>query len=317
MARCIPQRAMIFTEKGTDMDENYYELKNGMKELGVLQDRLFWESELHGARHMLPLEDREIAVVFYPGESADPVVFGCYGGGFIMGSAANDDACWTELRQTLGVNLFSINYRKAPEHPFPEPLFDVYDSIAYLEEHQDLFGIRSNDFSVLGFSAGANLAAAVCLLDGQRGGKLKLRRQILNYPYLDLATSPKAKGHAAGERMLYTLFPEYYCASHDPSESLISPVYETEKNLQGLPRTIMCLGERDPLHAEGARYAAKLRAAGTEVACLVETDMPHGYLEVAFQQPGPYLAPRDTEQLLDGTIGRAKNLSFAFIKDHF
>ncbi len=299
------------------MDFTYEGLKQGMKELAVLQNSLFWESPLHGERHILPQEGRELAVVFYPGQPTDPVLFCCYGGGFIMGSAANDDACWTELQQKLGVNLFSINYRKAPEHPFPEPLLDVYDSIAYLEAHLPDFNIQSDDFSVFGFSAGGNLAAAVCLLDAQRGGQLKLKRQILNYPYLDLATSPKAKGHPDSERMIYTLFPEYYCGSQDPAEAMISPIYAVEESLKKLPRAIVCLAESDPLHAEGARYVSKLRAAGIEVACHTGIDMPHGYMEVAFQQPGPYLAPRATEQLLDGSIEIEKNKSIAFIKENF
>ncbi len=299
------------------MDESYEALKAGMKELAVLQDRLFRESDLRGTRHVLPLAGRELAVVFYPGAPEDPALFCCYGGGFIMGSAANDDLCWAELQKTLGVNLFSVNYRKAPEHPFPEPLDDVYDSIAYLEGHLADFGVRSADFSVFGFSAGGNLAAAVCLLDAKRGGQLKLRRQLLCYPYLDLATSPKAKGHAQGERMIYTLFPAWYCADHDPREALISPVYAQEESLRRLPPAIVCLAEDDPLHAEGARYVSKLLAAGTEVACTVAADMPHGYLETAFQQPGPYLSPKATEQLLDGRIERAKNESFAFLKEQF
>ncbi|MCR5136129.1 MAG: alpha/beta hydrolase [Oscillospiraceae bacterium] len=288
------------------MDKRYNELKAGMKELAVLQNRLFWEVDLHGTRHVLPLEGRDLAVVFYPGKPEDPVVFGCYGGGFIMGSAANDDACWAELRETLGVNLFSINYRKAPEHPFPEPLYDVYDSIAFLEAHLGDFEIRSLDYSVLGFSAGGNLAAAVCLLDAKRGGKLDIRRQILNYPYLDLVTSPKAKGHPESERMIYTLFPEYYCASQNPADSLISPVYAVEEILKKLPRAIVCLGERDPLHAEGARYVAKLRAAGIEVACMVTEDMPHGYLEVAFQQPAPISHRRTPHSCWMGASERLK-----------
>ena len=299
------------------MNESCQELKAGMKELAVLQNRLFWESELHGTRHVLPLAGREIAVVFYPGAPTDPVLFCCYGGGFIMGSAANDDACWAQLSERLGVNLFSINYRKAPEHPFPEPLYDVYDSIEYLEVHLEDFGVSSYDYSVFGFSAGGNLAAAVCLLDAQRGGALKLKRQILCYPYLDLASSPKSKGHPESERMIYTLFPEWYCADHDPREALISPVYAVEKCLRDLPRAIVCLGGSDPLHAEGARYVSRLTAAGTEVACHVAADMPHGYIETAFQQPGPYLSEKATAQLLDGSIEKAKDESIAFMKEQF
>lgn len=299
------------------MEYTFEGLKQGMRELAALQNRLFWDAPLKGERHVLPLEGRDIAVVFYQGQPTDPVLFCCYGGGFIMGSAANDDSCWAQLRDKLSVNLFSINYRKAPEHPFPEPLYDVYDSITYLETHLSDFGIQSQDFSVFGFSAGGNLAAAVCLLDAKRGAHLNLKRQILCYPYLDLVTSPRSKGHAESERMIYSLFPEWYCADHDPQEALISPVYAVEESLRQLPRVLMCIAESDPLHAEDARYAAKLRAAGVEVACQIAMDMPHGYIETAFQEPGPYLSEKATAQLLSGIIGREKDRSFDFIKKNF
>lgn len=298
------------------MDPAYEELKAGMRELAVIQERQFWEQPIHGVRHVLPLEGREIPTVVYAGGPKAPVLFCCYGGGFIMGHAVNDDACWTELRERLGVTLISVAYRKAPEHPFPCALYDVYDSIAYVQAHAAAFGIEGDDWSVYGFSAGGNLAASVCLLDAQRGNRLRLRRQILNYPYIDLATSPKEKGHPESERMIYSLFPEYYCGERDPRDPLISPVYAGEELLAKTPRAIVSLGESDPLHAEGARYVCKLRAAGVHVDCITAADMPHGYVEVAYQQPGPYLAPRATEQLLSGEIEKEKNRTFDFIREH-
>ncbi len=295
----------------------YDELKAGMKELAVLQNCQFWKQQIHGERHLLPLNGREIPVIIYAGDPASPVLFCCYGGGFIMGSAANDDACWAELQKRLQVNLISINYRKAPDFPFPCALYDVYDSIAYLELHRAEYGILSEDWSIFGFSAGGNLAAAVCLLDAQRGNQLKLRRQILNYPYLDLSASPKAKGHPESERMIYSLFPESYCGAYDPTDMLISPVFAPEETLKHVPRAIISLGESDPLHAEGARYLCKLRAAGIQADCITGIDMPHGYVEVAYQQPGPYLSPKATEQLLDGRIEKEKNRTIDFIKAHY
>lgn len=299
------------------MDFGYQQLKDGMKELAVLQNSQFLNASLLGKRSFLPLKDREIGVVFYPGAPEDPVLFCCYGGGFIMGSAANDDACWADVQKKLSVNLFSINYRKAPDHPFPQPLEDVYDSIEYLEAHLDDYGVTSRDFSVFGFSAGGNLAASVCLLDQQRGGRLNIRRQILNYPYLDLATSPKVKGHVESERMIYTLFPEYYCQDHDPAERMISPVYSTEEDLKGLPRAIILMADRDPLHGEDARYACKLRAAGVQVDSFVAPLMGHGYFETAYQQPGPYMSPETEALLKDGTIRRETDRTIEFIKAHF
>lgn len=299
------------------MEYTYEELKEGMRELAELQNEQFWTLKIKGERHVLPLAGREIAVVLYAGKPDSPVVFGCYGGGFIMGSAANNDGCWADLQDRLDVTLISINYRKAPDHPFPCALNDVYDSIAYVQTHPEELGLHTEDYSVCGLSAGANLATAVCLLDAQHGNKLHLRRQILNYPYLDMATSPKAKGHPERERMMYSLYPEYCCKEHDPAEPLLSPVYAPEELLQKLPRAIVCLAEDDPLHAEGARYISKLRAAGVQTDCWIEMDMPHGYLEMAFEQPGPYHTPKQLEQLADGSIKRAKDRSFDFIKAHF
>ncbi len=299
------------------MDESYEELKEGIHELGLEQDRSFWELPLQGERKILPLAGRDIPAVFYLASPDAPVVCGCYGGGFVMGSAANDDDCWAELSGKLGVNLISVGYRKAPEHPYPNALLDVYDSIAYLRSHADLFGMKSEDWSVLGFSAGGNLAAAVCLLDSNRGFALHLKRQILFYPYLDLSTSPAQKGHPKEERMLYTLFAEDYCGGEDPKEEFRSPLYAREECFKGLPRAIVALAESDPLCAEGARYCCRLRSAGVRVDCFTAPDMPHGYVETAFQQPGPYLAKKATEQLLSGQMEREKNRTFDFVRESF
>lgn len=299
------------------MTSAYEGLKAGMRELAVIQDQQLRDQPIRGQRHVLPLNGRDIMVICYPGKPEDPVLFCCYGGGFIMGSAVNDDACWVELQEKLGVTVVSIAYRKAPNHPFPNALYDVYDSIEYIQSHREDFGIHTDDWSVYGFSAGGNLAAAVCLLDTQRGGKLKLRRQILNYPYVDLATSPKDKGHPESERLIYTLFPEYYCGEQDPHDPLISPVYAPEENLKLLPRAIILLGERDPLLAEGVRYVTKLRAAGVQVNSLIAKEMPHGFVEVPFQEPSPYLSPKDVEQLLDGSMEAEKNRAIDYIRMHF
>ncbi len=299
------------------MTSAYEELKAGMRELAVIQDLQLREQPIRGQRYVLPLDGREIMVICYPGQPEDPVMFCCYGGGFIMGSAVNDDTCWVELQEKMGVTVISIAYRKAPNHPFPDALYDVYDSIDYIQSHSEDFGIRTDDWSVFGFSAGGNLAATVCLLDAQRGGKLKLRRQILNYPYVDLATGPKDKGHPESERLIYTLFPEYYCGEKDPHNPLISPVYAAEESLKILPRAIVLLGERDPLLAEGVRYAAKLSAAGVPVDSLIAREMPHGFMEVPFQEPGFYLTQKDREQLADGSMAAEKDRAIEFIKMHF
>lgn len=299
------------------MEVTYEELREGMKERAVVIDRESWKLPIHGVKHILPLEGREIPVVIYSGKPNGPVLFCCFGGGFITGNSVRDDALWNELGEKLGATMVSIEYRKSPEYQFPCALWDVYDSIAYVEAHHAELGIDSEDWSVFGCCAGANLATAVCMLDIRRGNKLGIRRQILNYPYLDLATKPAMKGHPEVESMVYRLFSESYCGNWDAFDPLVSPVYAGAELLAKLPRTIITLAESDPLHAEGARYASRLRAAGVQVDCTTAADMPHGYMEGAYQEPGPYLGPKATEQRLNGSFEREKNKAFEFIKEHF
>ena len=140
---------------------------------------------ISGTRYQLPLEGRTLDMAYYStGKEGDPLVIGLHGGGFLYGGSALDDELWTNVVKILDVNVASVDYRMSPEVMDYDCLYDVYDSIRYLKDHAEDFGFDKDHISVFGSSAGGNLAAAVCILAGQKK-EFTLDNQILMYPFLD------------------------------------------------------------------------------------------------------------------------------------
>jgi acetyl esterase len=298
------------------MDE-YELLKQAGRELFLEQEAKNKTCTVDGERYILPLEGRDIEMILYLDRADAPVVFCAYGGGFALGACALDNNLWNALHKELDVTIVSIGYRKTPEFPFPCAQNDVYDAIEYIENHKEEYGISSDDYSVYGNSAGGNLATTVCMLDCRRGNKLKIKRQILNYPYCDLQTTPVDKGHPDSELLMYQMFIDYYCKEEEVSNPLVSPVLADKNDLKDMPRCIISLAENDPLHAEGARYMCKLRAAGVHVDSHVAAGMVHGYSEVFFQGEQDSLTPESLELLRSGLMEKETYQTIRFIKKYF
>ncbi len=292
----------------------YETFKKGMYRMAEAQAEENATCHVDGKRFLLPLEGRTIECVVYCDNPQAPILFCAYGGGFVFGACALDNGLWYTLHQKLGMTVVSIGYRRAPEFPFPSALYDVYDSIEYIESHQTDFGLESTEFYVYGNSAGANLATGVCRLDLQRGNKLGIRKQLLNYPYCDVATEPAKKGHTAEEQFMYRIFPEDYCKAEELLNPLVSPVYSEVEDLKGMPSAVIALAGDDPLLAEGARYAAKLRAAGVDVKVHTADEMVHGYSETWFKNDRQYLAEKVIRQMDDGTMEQKVFETIAFFR---
>ena len=152
-----------------------------------------------GKRLQITKPDRQIDVVFYPSEKEHaPLILGFHGGGFLFGGCAMNDAMWSETGAQLGAAVASVEYRKSPDYQWREALADAYDAAVYFQNNAEKYGINKNDISVMGCSAGANLAASVCLYANQQKNHL-FQRQILMYPFLDSATDPDSKGKGSLE----------------------------------------------------------------------------------------------------------------------
>lgn len=273
-----------------------------------------------GIRKEIELADRTIPYVLYKAdEPGRPLILGFHGGGFLFGGSCMDDAMWSAAAKKLNANIASIDYRKTPDYMWPSPVEDAYEAALYFQKSSDPEDIDPDRISVMGCSAGANIAAAVCLC-AKDHGKVKFDHQILLYPYLDLAADPAAKGSGSMDLPMMYIFSELYVKPEDAENKYCSPVYAEDEDLKSLAEAIICTASNDSLKEEGLRYAARLKEAGVKVS-LQETgpDIPHGYFEYGFgtAMDQEYLGEEIKKKIEDGSISREAQRSLDFIEEHF
>jgi acetyl esterase len=207
-----------------------------------------------------------------------PVLVYLHGGGWVAGSAATHDPFCRLLSRAAEVIIASIEYRMAPEHPYPAAVDDTVTALRWAGQHA-----REWDGDVLalgGDSAGANLAAVVANRLCATAVKPSLRALLLLYPVTD---SPQA-GHlsyvenATGyglEANTMRWFWQQYAPGVSPANPDVSPL-QLQK-LAPLPPTLVATAEYDVLRDEGLAYAHKLEAAGVAVTHLHAPDMHHNF----------------------------------------
>lgn len=273
-----------------------------------------------GLRMELPLPGRTLDAVFYrTGSDHAPLIVGFHGGGFLFGGCAMDDGMWAAVRDTLQVNVISVGYRKTPEYTFPAPVEDAYDALSFLTAQSEELGFDPAHISVMGASAGANLAAAVCLMLAERGGAVP-ERQILIYPYLDLVTDPIEKGFSIQDAAMYCVFNELYVRPEQAGQACCSPLFAPDALLRSLPPAVICTAEADLLCGEGLAYAARLRTQGVRVdEDAPAAGMPHGYFEFAFADANPerigFMPESERVLQQNGSMRRAAESTLAYLRD--
>lgn len=285
--------------------------------------------QVSGTRHKLPLSGREVEIVLYPPRKEDgslieekrPLIVGYHGGGFVFGGGALDDEMWKAVSSALGVYIASVDYRKAPENKWKATLDDAYEAAVYLSAHAEEFGIDGEHISVMGQSAGGNLAAAVSLLVNKEK-TMKLDNVILIYPFLDVHTDPNSKGEGSLMGPATYAMNELHCDFEDTLNPLVSPVYAEEDMLKGLPNTIIDYSEDDNLRHEAKKYAENLKKAGVPVHEITSEGMPHGYFECGFKTPTELeinlLLGKNGPQLAEsGALHEKAEECLNFIKENF
>jgi len=227
---------------------------------------------LHGLRHTS--SDVEVvtlacgpAVRLYRHAGSDrpaPALLWIHGGGYVMGSARQDDELCLRFARTLGIVVASVDYRLAPEHPYPAALDDCWSALTWLAS---LPGVDARRVAIGGASAGGGLAAALAVLARDRG-TVDPVLQLLVYPMLDDRTraGPNSDhAHHLGWNEASNRFGwESYLASTDPHVA----VPARRASLDGLAPAWIGVGTLDLFHEEDLAYAQRLVAAG--VACNVE-----------------------------------------------
>jgi acetyl esterase len=209
-----------------------------------------------------------------------PMLLYLHGGGWVAGSVATHDPFCRLLSEAAEVIIASIEYRMAPEHPYPSALNDTFAAVQWADQHAGEWGGDATRLALGGDSAGANLAAVVANRLCATAEKHPLRVLLLLYPVTD---SPQA-GHpsyienATGyglEANIMRWFWQQYAPGVSPADPDVSPLQL--HNLPALPPTLVTTAEYDVLRDEGLAYAQKLEAAGVAVTRPHAPDMHHNF----------------------------------------
>lgn len=201
-----------------------------------------------------------------------------HAGGWVIGYIGMADALCRRLAAGAGCEVISLEYRLAPEHPYPAPLDDVYAAVQWAAAR------NRGPIAVAGESAGGNLAAA-CTIRARDARGPKLAAQFLAYPVTDHDFTTLSYREVGVRNLLLSSadmrwFWNHYCPSTvDRKSALLSPLRVADA--AGLPPAMIYVAELDPLRDEGLAYAARLAAAGVSVRSRSDAGMLHGYLSSA------------------------------------
>ena len=213
--------------------------------------------------------------------SATPaVVMYFHGGGWVLGNIETHDGTCREIARASGAAVISVDYRLAPEAPYPAATEDCYDACAWALAHAGQLGIDASRMAVAGDSAGGNLAAAVSLMARDRGGPA-LQHQLLIYPVTDVDFETVSyESNGGGEYFLSTgamkWFWGHYLGETSPADASHARILHTQ-DLSRLPSATVITAQYDPLKDEGDAYAKRLIDAGIATDHQVADGMIHGF----------------------------------------
>jgi acetyl esterase len=212
--------------------------------------------------------------------SPPPVLVYLHGGGWVVGSVETHDPFCRLLSEAAGVIILSVEYRLAPEHPFPAGLEDALTAFRWAARHAATLGADPERLALGGDSAGANLAAAAANRLCANAEAAALRALMLLYPVTDHPTGghasyvENATGYGLEANLMRWLWAQY-APQVSPDDPDISPLRLSPP--PALPPTLVATAEYDPLRDEGIAYAEKLAASGVAVSRLHAPDMHHNY----------------------------------------
>ncbi len=209
-----------------------------------------------------------------------PVMVHFHGGGWVYMDLGTHDGYCRTLANRTGCAVVAVEYRKAPEFPFPVPVEDCYAALLWVVAQAGILGLDASRIGVVGDSAGGNLAAAVSLMARDQTGPA-LRLQVLTYPAVDATMSAasiteNAAAPLLGRPQMDWFWKHYNTHKQDPRDARLSPLFA--KDHSRLPPAFVCSAEFDPLRDEGEAYAGKLKNAGVVVEYHRYGGVFHGFL---------------------------------------
>jgi acetyl esterase len=271
----------LFSQKPPQTVEEMRALLEGFA--GLLNAAPPEVGELHPAVRVAPGVSADVIVP--RGRGPHPVLVYLHGGGWICGSPATHRKLACRFAEA-GQLVFNVDYRLAPEHPFPTPLEDCVEAIRFAVREAERFGGDPGRLAVGGDSAGGNLAAAAAI--ELAASDAAPRAALLIYGVFDFAALGEAPATSApgpladaGRQLIDLMVGSYLGPDPDPAR-LADPRVSPLRDAGRLPPCHIVVGGADPLVTQAEQLAKALAEAGVDFEHHVDAGMPHGYLQMEF-----------------------------------
>ena len=219
--------------------------------------------------------------IYYPDEAEVPgILLFLHGGGWVLNNIDTHDGICRNLTRSSGYVTVSVDFRLAPEHPFPTAIEDCLAALEWTVNSAADLGSAGDRVVIAGDSSGGNLATVVAQIAFDRG--ISLAGQVLIYPVTDyLVPGTKsyqefATGYSLNREFMEWFWQHYLPADADPYQASVSPL--RSQDVSHLPPTLLLTAEFDPLRDEGEAYARRLQEAGVATQLSRYDGMMHGFL---------------------------------------
>jgi acetyl esterase len=237
--------------------------------------------ELSAVRDLHVPPGGRAARLYRPAAQATALVLYLHGGGFVFGDLETHDRACRRLADRSGVPVLALDYRRAPEHPWPAAVDDAVAALRWIASQPPELQIAPAAVAIAGDSAGGTIAALACLRLRDEAPEMLPRVQLLIYANTDLGNSGasmREKGHGFG---LDVADIEWFNSQWVPEPAMltdprVSPLFAPD--LTGLPTAFVITAEHDPLRDQGEAYAAHLREAGVTTTVRREQGMVHNFM---------------------------------------
>ena len=282
-----PQAKIILEEDAASGLPAYHELtpsaaRKQMLDISAPVDPLLMVERVED--HKIPGPGGEIPIrLYYPqGDSPFPVIVYFHGGGWVIGDLETHHALCHALSKTSGCLVVAVDYRLAPENPYPAAVEDAYAATAWVADHACAIQADECRIAVLGDSAGGTQATVAAMMARDRG-KPDLALQVLIYPITDYNFNTgsyrnNGEGYMLSRDMMKWFWGHYLEDELMADEPYVSPLRAND--LSGLPQALILTAEYDPLRDEGEAYAQRLKEAGVEVKLTRYDGMIHGFMRM-------------------------------------
>ena len=265
-----PVETMPLDEMRAIFEETFARLGGAPVDVGAVRD-----VEAPGPRGPVPVR----VYTPYGATPERPLFVYIHGGGWVCGSRDSYDAVCRLLTRESGCVVASVDYRRAPEHPAPEPFEDCWAALQWLAAHAADVGADASCIAIGGDSAGGGLAASVAI-KARDAGAPRIAHQMLIYPAVTSDESTESFRLYGENHFLTRDRIAFYERCYVPRRKLLDNPYVkamSAKTLRGLPPATIILAECDPLHDMGVAYAQRLRDDGVPVDVKVYPGMIHAF----------------------------------------